>query len=174
MKNFLFSFVFVCTFSFVNAQTFTDAVAYNDYIVEQQNLVGADILILIDKFNEVDMTKEAILPTLEKLLGTAKSALTSVKKITPYEGDTQLKLAAVNLFQFYVRIIDNDYRTMIELLYGGEMTDDISSRLNTIVQKVQEDEAVIDENFATAQAAFAEKYNIELQTNELQGDFDKD
>lgn len=174
MKKILFSVLFISLFSLAHTQSFTDAIAYNDYIIEQQNLVGADILAFVDKFNDSDMTKAAILPSLERLLKTAKTSLATVEKIEPFEGDSQLKPAAVKLFQFYVKVIDSDYRTMVDMLYGGELTDDVSSKLNTLVEKIQTDEASIDLNFATAQAAFAEKHNIELMTNELQEEFGKD
>ncbi len=174
MKSFVLAIAFVAAFFTGNAQTFTNAVEYNDFIVNEQNKIGEKILLLIEKFGEEGMTKEGISPTLEDLLVTAKSGVAATKKLGPFEGGAELKASALALFQFYVQIIDKDYREIINLLYGGEMDDAALARLNEIMEKVQADEATYDGDFQAAQTAFASKFNITLEENELQDKMDKD
>lgn len=174
MKPFVLVIAFVAAFFTSNAQTFTVAVEYNDFIVDQQNKIGQKILLLVEKFGEEGMTKEGISPTLEDLLATAKSGVAATKQLGPFEGGAQLKESALALFQFYVRIIDIDYREMINILYVSALDDAAMTRLNEIIAKVQAEEAKYDGNFQAAQSAFATANNITLEENELQDEIDRD
>lgn len=156
-----------------NAQSITDPVKYNDYIVEQQSLIGEKMLAFTGKFSEENMTLAVITPILEDLLSTAKKGVSAVKQLTPFEGDTQLKQSAIDLFQFYVAIIDREYREMVNLVFGDNLNDVAIEQIQELVQKITADEAVYDGNFSAAQAAYAAKYGFILDKNKLQDEIDK-
>lgn len=173
MKCIVISFLFVATLLSANAQSITDPVKYNDYIVEQQSLIGEKMLAFTGKFSEENMTLAVITPILEDLLSTAKKGVSAVKQLTPFEGDTQLKQSAIDLFQFYVAIIDREYREMVNLVFGDNLNDVAIEQIQELVQKITADEAVYDGNFSAAQAAYAAKYGFILDKNKLQDEIDK-
>jgi hypothetical protein len=172
MKTFVLSFLLIACFLQANAQTFNSAVDYNDFIVSEQNKIGEKILVFNQRIGEAGITKEVMTEVLEDLLRTANTSILAVKDLSPYEGGEDLKQASVDLFQFYARLIDHDFREIINIIFTEELDDAAMTRLNDIVKKVQTDEAVLDEHFGKTQNAFAERHNMELKQNELQEKLD--
>jgi hypothetical protein len=173
MKAFVLTFLLITSYLKVDSQIITTAVAYNDFIVNEQNKIGEKTLILTGKLNEEGMTKELVLVALEDLLSTANASILAVQQLAPFEDGADLKQSSLELFQFYARIFDSNYREMVNLLFLENLDDEAITMLNSIVVKIQTEEAVYDEHFRNAQNAFAEKHNIQLGDNEIQERIDK-
>lgn len=168
MKSFIFTFLVFSSLCQANAQTFKTAVEYNDYIVEQQTLIGEKLMTFFERFGEEDMSNAVISTILDDLLNTVNDGVLAIKRLPAYEDDTQMRQAALELFQFYSKTIDQDYREMVNLVFGGNLDDATAARFKEIVAKVQAEEVEYDLNFSSAQGAFAEKYDFTLEENELQ------
>jgi hypothetical protein len=173
MKAFVLTFLLITSYLKADSQTITTAVAYNDFIVNEQNKIGDKTLTLTGKLNEEGMTKELVLVALEDLLSTTSASILAVQQLAPFEDGADLKQSSLDLFQFYARIFDSNYREMVNLLFLENLDDEAITMLNSIVVKIQTEEAVYDEHFRNAQNAFAEKHNIQLGDNEIQERIDK-
>jgi hypothetical protein len=155
----------------LRAQTLkiSDPVKYNDYIVDQQNLIGAELIKLIGMFDALPEDKQEVIDQLDILVATCKSSTDNVKNLKPIANEFGIKQAAVNLFSFYEVIMNTDYRRMIDEIYAEEPNQEV---LQEIVKSVSEKEAKLDADFQENQGKFAKYHNIMLEENELQEEID--
>ncbi|HLP55930.1 MAG TPA: hypothetical protein VK151_12925 [Fluviicola sp.] len=157
----------------VSAQTFTDAVSYNDHIVGLQNEIGYKMIAFNDEVGAEDATAESVQPYYDDLLKTTRTVISKLEKVKPYEKNVALKNAALELFRFYETTIKVEYKEMMDLIFSDAGLDDAGMlRVQELLTKVTEEEAVVDQKFKEAQEAYARKYNIELEENELQEEID--
>lgn len=154
------------------AQKFTEASEYNDYIVELQNKIGYKMLEFNERIGEEGATLESVTPYHSALVQTTKDVIADLKKLPAFEGNSSFKNSAVDLFNFYLKTIEVDYKEMMELIFSETMDEAALERLSQILEQITTDEAVYDENFAREQQAFADKYNFDLIDNELQDEID--
>lgn len=155
------------------AQSFSNAIDYNDYIVDLQNQIAYKILTFNEQMALEESTLESIQPYYDDLVETSKECLVKLKNIEAFEDDAELKPAAVNLFDFYVRCFSTSYNEMLHIVYRTELNDEDYNELNTILEKVTSEEGQYDEDFNSAQIRFAEKYDFTLDENELQEEIDE-
>ncbi len=160
--------------SAISAQAQSDdkAIAYNDYIVELQTKIGESILAFNDAVSTDTITSAGIQPYYDAMINDTKNAITKINAVLPYEGNSDLKNAAADLFQFYLTIFQNEYKEMIGIIFGDAIGDPQLQRMNEILADISAKEAVLDGNFQAAQVAFATKYNFEIIENELQEKID--
>lgn len=156
----------------IQAQTFKSGNEYNDYIVAQQTLIGEQIIVFNEAMGLADASPASIQPHYEKLISLSKTAVENVRKMTAFEKNTELRDAALELLKFYERTFQTDYKRMIELVFTDPLTDEIILEINTILDKVTNDEKPYDAKFAAAQKAFAKQFGFELIENELQEEMD--
>ena len=156
-------------FAFAQTVTIKDPIKYNDYMVEQQELFTIELLNLIDMFGDLPEDKAIIDGQLQKVVEVAKSGLAAQNALKPLPNDMNLHKAATDLFEFYIKTLQNEYVTIINELY--ESIPDLD-KMDSIVLQVQNDEAVFDEAFNKAQTNFAAKHNFRLLKNELQDEID--
>ncbi|ASS48081.1 MAG: hypothetical protein A3D31_00670 [Candidatus Fluviicola riflensis] len=156
----------------VSAQTFTNAIDYNDHIVDLQNEIGYKMIAFNNEVGSETATAASVKPFYDDLLKTTKTVITKLEKVKPFEKNVELKTSAMELFRFYETTIAVDYREMIDLIFGDEFDDAALVRVQELLVKVTEAEAVVDAKFKTAQEAYALKYNIDLEENELQEEID--
>ncbi|MES2557373.1 MAG: hypothetical protein V4604_14560 [Bacteroidota bacterium] len=172
LKSIMLLFVLATTGA-VSAQTFTDAVAYNDHIVDLQNEIGYKMIAFNTEVSAETATAASVKPFYDDLLKTTKTVITKLEKVKPFEKNVELKSTAMELFRFYETTISVDYKEMIDLIFGDELDDAAIARIQELLVKVTEDEAVVDAKFKKAQEAYARKYNIDLEENELQEEIDE-
>lgn len=164
----------ILCFGFVglNAQTnkITDPVKYNDYIVGQQNFIGTELLKLIGMFDALPEDKSETFAQLDVVITKCTEGVANLKNLKPIANEFGMRQAAIELFGFYHEIMDTDYRVIIDQLYSDAPDMEI---MQSILTKVQEAEAKVDEKFQSAQKAFSKYHNIQLEENELQEEFDE-
>jgi hypothetical protein len=156
----------------VSAQKFGSAVEFNDHIVALQNEVGQKMVVFNEQVGGANSTLESVQPYFDDLLATTRDVVKRLENVTPWDKNTELKNAALELFRFYEVTIDRDYREMVNIVYTTEMSEEDFARLNEILVKVTEGEKGYDKRFQDAQQAFADKYDFILERNELQDEFD--
>lgn len=167
LKSIMLLFILATTGA-VSAQTFTNAIDYNDHIVELQNEIGYKMIAFNNEVSAETATSESVKPFYDDLLTTTRAVIVKLEKVKPFEKNVELKTTAMELFRFYETTISVDYREMIDLIFGDELDDAAMTRVQELLVKVTEAEAIVDAKFKSAQEAYARKYNIDLEENELQ------
>ena len=154
-----------------NGVTYKSAVEYNDYIVARQTTLMKNIMKFISVAeNDLD-SAENMLDGYVKETGTM---VNEIKGMPAFKGDSSLRDAAVNIFGFYKKIFDNDYRDFIHLRKEQDGTSqDIEDRIQAIVKKIEEEEKGFDARFQSAQKDFARKNKMKLIENEMQKEMDE-
>lgn len=171
MKKIILGLMLVSAIS-AQAQSNDKAIAYNDYIVNLQNTIGESIVTFNDVMSTDTITAAGIQPYYDAMIENTKNAISKMKDVLPYDGNSDLKNAATDLFQFYLTIFQNEYKEMIGIIFGDAIGDPQLQRMNEILADISAKEAVLDGNFQAAQVAFATKYNFEIIENELQEKID--
>jgi len=154
------------------AQKITEPVEYNDKIVGYQNNIGYKMLAMNEYIGGEDSNKERAHSLRLELLQTTKESISGVQKMPSFQGNDELRQSAIELFKFYQRVVENEYKQMIDILYSEELSEDDIATLEEMVNKITIEEGTYDENFQAAQEAFAKKHNLELEENELQEEID--
>ncbi len=156
------------------AQKITEPVEYNDKIVGFQNDIGYKMLAMNDYIGGDDSNKQEAHALRLELLQVTKESIAGIQKMTAFEGNDDLRKSALELFRFYQRVVENEYKEMIDILYSEDLSEDDIVALEEIVNRVTVEEGTYDDNFQTAQEAFAKKHNLELEENELQEEIDSE
>ena len=165
-----FFFSLVAVFSIAlnsNAQLkkFETAVQYNDFIVAEQTKIGETIKAFINIFTNSKDSAE-IQDARKKIVSQADSAVSQMKGIAPFKGDTALKKNAISLFNFYSVTAAKEYDQLVKLSFNTtKSSTDVSKEMNGLVTQITEKEKQYDKNFSNAQKAFAARNNITLSEN---------
>jgi hypothetical protein len=156
----------------LKAQTLkiSDPIRYNDYIVNQQSRIGEELLKLIGMFDALPEDKAVCIDQLEVIIATCKSAIANLQNLATINHEFGMRDSAIELFQFYDVTMETDYRKVIDELYA-EIPD--MELLQSILTRIQEQEATSDKKFQGAQEQFAKYHNISLQENSLQEEFEE-
>lgn len=146
-----------------------DPVKYNDFIVNQQNMIGEELIQLIGMFDALPDDQQVVFDQLEVVISTCKSAIAATQNLKPISNEFGLKKNALALFGFYEEIMDDDYRKAIAELYAEEPNLEL---LQSLLTSIQEREAKFDQSFQGSQQEFAKFHNIQLIENEIQEELD--
>ncbi|MFH0893118.1 MAG: hypothetical protein V2A54_01680 [Bacteroidota bacterium] len=148
-------------------------IQYNDSIVGIQGKIIKAILDLSATFegrNAAEMDA-----SYSKLKTIIDDAITNVSKMEEYDGSTELRDAAKELFEFYKSVVGKEYGEMITILKkkDTDVTEADIKRIDEISADISKREKALDEKFAKAQEKFAKDNNIQIKENELQKDINK-
>lgn len=154
------------------AQKITEPVDYNDKIVGYQNNIGYKMVAMNDYIATDDSNQERAHALRLELLQTTKESIAGVQKMTSFQGNDELRKSAIELFKFYERVIQTEYKEMIDILYSEDLSEDDVVTLEEMVNRITIEEGSYDDKFQQAQEAFAAKHNLELEENELQEEID--
>lgn len=145
-----------------------DATDYNNKIVGEQDKITHTMLAVVEKINAGDYT--AALAGLEKSVSQCDSSVQTVTAMQPYEGDAHFRDAALDLFKYYKKALNEDYRHLIEILIknDGDITEEDSNKIEVINKDIETQEAKYVKAVNDAQQEFCKKYNVVLAPNNLQ------
>jgi len=146
------------------------AADYNNSIIEQQIAIVLSIDNLkkaIDNYNAIP-AKDAI-EGMNKMYDEAifqlDSGITVVTALDPFKKDATLKTAALTLFNSYKKIIETEYKEIINLykipdeMFKTEDQQKLDKLLTESNQKLEESFNA----FSLVQKQFAEKHNLTLE-----------
>lgn len=170
MRNKLLIAAFILSpiFSFGQAP-FNTAVEYNDFIVNEQNLVGEAINDLMSNMLEDSITVWA---HYNAGLIITKNCFLAIQNAPAYENNTYFRDASIELFQFYLDVFSNEFRELITYYTDPNISfEKLDEELNRISEAITLKEDLYDNNFANAQAQFAEEYHFNLL--DIQSDEDE-
>lgn len=177
LLSILFFLFAATTMSHAQQTNFKTAIDFNDYIVGLQDSIGYGILafnkiIENNTLSKSEMNSQA-LAQLEKIKKTTRSVTAALGKATPYKGGDALKTAALNLFNFYYKTMDVEYKQMVVLLGAETYTDAIIKELTEIQERIVNSEKGYDFEFGDAQKKFADLYHFSLDENQLEKEINK-
>lgn len=142
---------------------FADAIEYNDYIVNQQDLIGIKIKVFVDETSSEYSTKEMEIKAAEDGEQQAAASAALVRKMPAFNGDTVLRDAAADLFEFYERILGNEYIDLVNLMWDEALsTEEYNAQYQKLLNSITERELIYDNAFSKAQENFAKKNDFEL------------
>jgi hypothetical protein len=155
-----------------NGVEFKSAVEYNDYIVNRQSSVMQDIMDFV-KASETNLDSAGNM--LSGLSQKMEKMKTEVSGMPAYKGDTAFRNAGINIFNYYKKVFNQDYKQLIDIRKnGGDQTAEGEAEQNRIVNNITVEEEKIDRAFYNAQRDFAQKNKMMLKENEMQKKFDKE
>jgi len=154
-----------------NGIIYKNAVQYNDYIIGRQSTLIKNVLDFI-QVSQTDL--DSANKMLDKNINDIKDMLNDIKGMPAYKGDSSLRDAAINLFEFYKNVFGSEYKRILDIRINGEdATTEGVTEMNNIVNKITKEEEGYDKAFHNAQQDFAEKNHIKLGENEMQKKIDK-
>ncbi|GEM_PF-3385584 len=140
--------------------------AYNDYLVAEQNRI-------IRRFSELNKAYESynrdeIERARAALLNEIDEVIAAVEDLPPYEGDTELRDAALEMFQYYRQLAENELKEIGDLLSKGEnqITESDIDEMDRLYKRFRKEIKSYEINFADAQRAFANKYGMKIKSKE--------
>jgi hypothetical protein len=152
-----------------NGIVYKDAVEYNDYIVGRQSKIVQDVM---DFLKATEVSLDSAKTMLSKYPAKVDVLIQDVKGMPPYKGDSVLRNTAIDLFGFYKKIFENEYKQIIDIrISGNSGTEEGVAEMERLAKNVTTEEEKYDKAFHNAQADFADKNKISLKKNEMQEKF---
>lgn len=170
MKKFL-PLLFVAIVALVGCGKKVDPTEYNNTIVGEQSKIVNHMLEMTDQINKSQF-KEALVG-IDGSIAQCDSSIKKVSELEPYEGDAKFRDAAVDLFKFYKKILDNEYRKMLVVLNKPEITMEDVDQIDKLTGGIEAEETKYDNAMKVAQEEFAKKYDVKIVDNTLQEKIDK-
>lgn len=153
-----------------SALEFSSSVRYNDFIINNQTAVYSKIVELVNCMDKCDDTE---LRNKYKEFGDeAKNALKQTKRLTDFNGNTEFRDKAIDLFNFYIEVYEDAYKELIEMVIKGDVTEKDQARMNKIVEEVTVKEEKLDAAFQAAQQKFADENDMQIIENDIQKEID--
>ena len=168
MKKILLPSVILLLMAFKPAKVTPEA--YNDSIINEQNKIMKIMLEMANYFS-TDLNKAETLR--QDLVKQCHASVKVLQALPAYDGDTKFRDAGVALYGFYAQISDKEYKEMIDILKKAEIEQADIDRLTALEQDITKREVKFDEDFQSAQTAFAKKHGFTLKENEYQKDVDQ-
>lgn len=154
----------------VSPKVFNNAVRYNDFIINNQVNVYNKIVKLVNCLETCDDVE--LKKTYDEMGDEAKKSLKEVKRLSDFNGNTEFRDRANELFEFYVEIYEKSYKELIDMIIKGNITAKEEARVNKIVEEVSEKETKLDDAFQKAQQKFADENGMQIVPNEIQQEID--
>jgi len=178
MNKILLFTLLIGSFLNTNAQTksFQTAIDYNDFVVDLQDSIGYSLVSFNNVIGAENISHSDIrtlgMDNLEKCKNLTKAKIDVLQKTKAFAKGDALKQAALNLFNFYYKTMNTDYKRMVELLSVETYTQGTISQLTEIQERVTAEEKTLDDAYMGAQLAFAKLYGFELIDNKTEKDAD--
>lgn len=172
IQKFMNLLVFFLLLLFLNGCESKDPSVYNDAIITEQEMVTKSMLQLMETFpsDSSELMEGAYLRLVEQV----SMSIDSIKSMGDFEGDTHFRDTAIELFEFYDKVIENEMREMLTILQKGKdnITPEDVERLTELQQQMSKEEQIHDLEFSNAQKEFADKFGLELTRGEIQDKID--
>ncbi len=153
-----------------SAMEFSSSVRYNDFIINKQTAVYSKIVELVNCMDKCDDTE---LRNKYKEFGDeAKDALKQVKRLTDFNGNTEFRDKAIDLFNFYIEVYETAYKELIDMYIKGDISEKDQIHMNKIIGEVTVKEEKLDAAFQAAQQKFADENDMQIIENEIQKEID--
>jgi hypothetical protein len=147
-----------------NGEIYRSATDYNNYIIERQKEIS---VYIISFYKQVNKNTDSAGIILAKGLAYTKLSLNEIKNMPAYKGDSAFRHSAINSFDFYKRLFENDYLAILALhSKEREIGENDPQAEQKILDKIIKDEDQIDKDLHNRQRDFAEKNHMKLAKEE--------
>lgn len=142
--------------------TTNDAITYNDALVNQQEKVIQNESALIEAISK--NTPDKLDSSCNDLLNQIKESADVVQKMEAFDGKTDMKDAALKVFEAYKDAAENDYIELINLAKTPDTlyTQETDNKVIDLSKKIDDKLLKAIDAFRAKQKEFAEKYKFEL------------
>lgn len=164
MKRFFLIFVSVILVAGCNESK--KAVEYYKLVINEQNQIRQIYEKFIYSFSNDNLERTEELR--HQAIKQVDKSIEKMYEMSDYRGSNELKVAAIELFQFYKNSLEQEYPPIINLLKQskGELTKEELKQTNSKLEKMQERYVAVNEVFLQAQKKFAEENNFEFSQEE--------
>lgn len=153
----LLSAVFI--FNVAQAQN-KKAAQYNNKIIKLQHKVTPDVVSFFKTFEKG--STEDLKKQQAKLIKDFDAAIAKVNAMPDFEGDGELKKAALEWFRLYESSFKNEYDHIITLVANRDRSKEDHAKLDQLTDELVKREEAVDAQFEAAQAAFAKRHKLEM------------
>jgi hypothetical protein len=144
----------------VQAQAKKGAAKYNNSIIKLQHKVTPDIVKFFKAFEKG--TAEDLKKQKAKLIPEFDAAIAKVSAMPDFEGDADLKNAALEWFKLYKSSFETEYEHIITLVTNRDRSKEDHEKLDKMTDDLVLREEAVDAQFEKAQVEFAKRHNLEL------------
>ena len=148
------------------------ALDYNNEIVTMQGDILEGLFHLTSTFSQG--IPDSMWASHSRYLLEVDQIISRAEELPDFEGNTEMRDGALELFRFYRSTGDKEYRRMVELMCKEDLTEAEIVELGEMGQSMAAREGRLDSAFAVTQLNFAKQYGLELVENEMQGNFETD
>lgn len=143
-----------------NGIVYKSAREYNDYIVNHQKEI-------INQIRQLSKMVDSDLDSAQRIRDNAVNnidvAISEVKGMPAYKGDTTLRNAAINSFSFYKKIFSNEYQQIILVFKKGlPASSEDAALIKNINYEISIEEEKFDKSLHNAQKEFARQNHMQL------------
>lgn len=143
---------------------------YNNTIVDEQNKIIEKILAYsnLSGVNPEKAEKKRI-----EAIKQCEASLKVVQDLPDYNGDLELRDAAIELFLFYRKMTEESFKEIGEIVAKGEeITTEDMEKLMQLETAMEKKEIILDNALSKAQIRFSKKYNFNLSESSVQKEID--
>jgi hypothetical protein len=163
--------VFVILLFVINALFFScrdvnaDAAEYNNRVIRLQKKITDDLSLLDSTLRDTRASKERTQYHYARVQAGVKHSILSLDSVGSFNNDPLLLLGARNLFRSYEKIIDEDYRRLIEFkhLPAEAVTLAIQDSSIEVQNEIRKASQMAQDEFILVQKEFALKFHLELK-----------
>ena len=138
---------------------------YNDEIIGYQESIVSSLDDFDSLLRDTNSTEDRLEYAYATLQSSVKRGILALDSIGPFQKDPSLQLAARELFRDYEKMIDIEYKKLLEvkLLPDDMITNSVADTTYSIQQRIHTTSKVSQSKFLGFQAEFGKKYHLEFE-----------
>jgi hypothetical protein len=141
------------------------AAKYNNKIIKLQHSVTPDVVSFFKTFEKG--SAEDLKKQQAKLIKDFDAAIAKVNAMPDFEGDGELKKAALDWFKLYESSFKNEYDRIIVLVANRDRSKEDHAKLDQMTNELVTREEAVDAQFEAAQNSFAKRHKLEMVEHPL-------
>ncbi|OJJ20386.1 hypothetical protein BKI52_18165 [marine bacterium AO1-C] len=146
--------------------TSNKAIRYNNKVIRYQKNINNEIssfFKVLEKSASSSADSAKVVPAYDALVKKVNNQLDSTRQLKPLEKDSTFKAAAVELFEFYQKIVQEDYARLVPLVMQKTVTQEEQNLIKSTMDRIKNEENKPYQKFKKAQLAFAKKFGFDKQ-----------
>lgn len=143
-----------------------NATEFNNNIVKEQIEISKDIKSLNNLINSEDSSLDAITEARLDLITNLEDSTKYIESLDVPNHGQEFRDVSVELFDFYTRIMKDEYVESIDILYSDDYSSEGYAKILEIDAKIKQEEADLKDKLDDAQKDFAEKANFSIVDSE--------
>jgi len=150
-------------FCFTSQAQNKKAAKYNNKLIDIQYKLVPDVVNFFKAIEGGDLVE--LKAKRDVLMKDFDKAIAKVSKMKPFEGDDELRKAALDWFKLYESSLNDEYNLILNIATKpkDKRTENDNIQLKVLADDLIAQEEAIDERFEAAQLAFSKRHNLELK-----------